>query len=151
MHVYRPLVLAVTVLAVLLLALTNRLLETLDIPNVQDPAEQASRQKRLAELCYVNEQKYAAIEHLVDGRRSLPETAARFRQLTNGCSWDILPGLRCLFPDCSNDELHYQQVLLFVGVGRSRLGYGAEVVERFRQEFESRRMSGDLFPPPDLD
>jgi hypothetical protein len=147
--VYSTAVAAVIAVA-LLLVVTLHIVTMFEFPTVDEQTKEAERQ-RLEELSRTADKRSEAVRELLAGRRSLPETAARFRQLTEECPFDTMQRLRTCYPGYSDDELHYVHVLAFVEAHRSFWGISDEKVKSLRDEFELWRKSGRCFPPPTTD
>jgi hypothetical protein len=87
-----------------------------------------------------------AVDELIAGSRTLPETAARFRQITLIMDLDTIEWLHCAYPDCSDEEAYYRQVLSYAGC---RLSFDEEnpTLEKLTRELEERRRNGTLVLP----
>jgi hypothetical protein len=132
----------VGIAVVLLAAMAISLLGTLD-PRCDHRTDEERRQD-LRALAQSACERTEWVDELVAGRRSLFETAARFRELSAESPVDLLPYLRIFHPDRSDEELHYLHVLMYVEANCRRNGTDNSIVDVFRQEFEGRRMSGTL-------
>jgi hypothetical protein len=94
------------------------------------------------------ETKHRLAREVIDGRLTLLEAAARFRDL------DLEPppfaqnGLRCRYPGVSDDELHCREVIFFVHAElRDRPGTDAHIMARLEAELKERLGRGDLHLP----
>jgi hypothetical protein len=85
-----------------------------------------------------------AVEELLDGKASLPETAGRFRVLRAVEPIDIMRALDRLFPGHSEDELDYKHVFLYVETACKNRTDGNERLNSLREEFEGCRQTGTL-------
>lgn len=139
--VVRTLYLVSGIAVVLFLVMAISLLGTCD---ARYPTSDDARQQELAALAHSARERTDAVNELVEGRRSLFQAVIRFRQLSAESPVDLLPYLRIFHPGRSDDELHYLHVLMYVEANCRRTGADAAIVEMFRNEFESRRMSGTL-------
>ena len=94
------------------------------------------------------EAKSRLAREVIDGRLTLLEAAARFRDLDLApppFAWD---GLRCRYPGASDDELHCREVIFFVRAEqRDRPGTDAAIVARLEAELNERLGRGDLHLP----
>jgi WD40 repeat protein len=85
---------------------------------------------------------------VIDGRLTLLEAAARFRNLDlkpPPFAWDAL---RSIYPGASDDELHCREVIFFVRAEqRDRPGTDAGIVARLEAELNERLGRGDLHLP----
>lgn len=126
--------------ASLLVVFTLQVVTTFEFPTFDEPSKEAEHQ-RLDELSQTAAKRSEAVRELLEGRRSLVETAARFRQLTEECSFDTIPSLRTSYPGYSDEELHYVHVLAFAESQRRPLCIGEEKLKSLRDEFELWRKS----------
>jgi hypothetical protein len=85
-----------------------------------------------------------AVDELLAGKATLPETAHRFRALTLTDPIDITRALEQLYPSYSEDELHYMHVLMYVEAACKMRADGNERLNSLREEFEQRRQTGTL-------
>lgn len=130
----------------LLAGVAIRTVTTLELPMspVEDEADREHRVRKLEQMRRACEARMAALDDLLTGRRSLSQTAATFRELTNECPFDVLPALRNLHPGASDDELHYLHVIHYVEAFCRRTGTDPIIMEPLRHELELRRTSGTL-------
>jgi hypothetical protein len=131
--------------AALLVVFTLHIVTTFEVPFFDEPTQEAERHRE--ELSRTAAKRLEAVEELLAGRRSLSETAARFRELTEESPFDTLQGLRISHPGYSDDELHYVHVLAFVEAHCGPLHVSEEKLKSLRDEFELWRKSGGCWPP----
>jgi hypothetical protein len=111
-------------------------------------AEQADEsgdvREKVAVIQTVVTARREAVEELLAGEVTYPETVNRFRALALVDPLDIVGALDQLFPGHSEDELYYLHVLLYAkSATRMRRG-GHERLNSLKEEFEQRRQSGTL-------
>jgi hypothetical protein len=88
---------------------------------------------------------------VIDGRLSLLEAAARFRDLDEQPPAACREALRATYPGASDDECHCRAVLQYVRVEmRLRPGVDPDLTERLEAELRALLEHGDLLlPGPD--
>jgi hypothetical protein len=85
---------------------------------------------------------------LIEGRLSLPEAAARYRDLEEQQPSFNWRGFRCTCPGESDDERHCREVIVFVGVElQGRPETDLALVGRLEAELQARLGRGDFHLP----
>jgi hypothetical protein len=128
--------------AIVLLPATLVMLQLVsDVPDVS-PSRDVS--DNLGIMAQISARRFQLIDELLAGRLSLKQTAAAFRALSEECPYDPVPYLRKLYPDYSDEDLHYLHVIRYAETvyyhGRST----EEAIECLRQEFQTVRRTGDI-------
>lgn len=107
-------------------------------PMLDDQSQVASVQAQIA----VIKARHEAVEELLAGRLTFTDTAERFRQLAANDPCDCLRWLRIYCPDCSDDELYYQHVILYTKVRLRQLYRDLSFADELRNQLEEIRNRG---------
>jgi hypothetical protein len=148
---FRTLLTAVAASLTVSTSLVVQMAASLDrVPNVESSSAQWNHlPEKLEVMSQISTRRFDAVSELVAGRSSLRETAETFRALSAECPYDPLPYLHNLYPDHTDEELHYVHVLCYIEAVRCQEGTTATVVDGYRKEFESLRSAGKLFADED--
>lgn len=129
-----------------LLAITTFALPDLTPPECLDtPGERENREQRLRGMMEVGAERIGAVDELLSGKRTLRQTALRFRDLALEDPLDVMELLRLCHPaDCDESELFYRQVLYYTSTRIRSLELSERRIQALEAEFESLRAAGQL-------
>jgi hypothetical protein len=109
------------------------------VPGDGDTTELPTLTADLEVMAQISRRRFAAVDELLAGRSTLPQTAATFRHLSRECPYDPVPYLHNLYPGHSDEELHCLHVIRYVEAVRHQGRISEATVESLRQEYEELR------------
>jgi hypothetical protein len=144
----RPLIPTLLVVAGACCLASLRAVDHLD-SNIDDQSEVAAAKAKIL----VMKARSDAVEELLAGRLSFPETAERFRQLVANDPSDPLRWMRMFYPGCSDGELYYRHVILYTETRLQQLCQDMSFADGLRNQVEEIRcnegFSESGVPPAD--
>lgn len=139
-----------------LLVVSTFALPSLVPPNLDpmdSPSERIDREHRLQLMMEIGAERIQAVDDLLAGKKSLQQTAIRFRDLALDDPLDVAELLRLCHPaDCPDNELFFRQVLYYTSTRVRSRDMSDRIIDELEAELDCLRANGRLTldVPPEI-